>query len=131
METLRGRPEDTTPAPRWLYSRFWVQLLATIVANNGLLQTTKAVCWPGLNCWACPTAAFACPIGAIQNALGAWRWRLAAGVSLGALAALPWYVIGGLVAFGAVFGRMACGWLCPFGWFQELVGRLSKTKIKL
>ncbi|MCX7599594.1 MAG: 4Fe-4S binding protein, partial [Armatimonadetes bacterium] len=47
------------------------------------------------------------------------------------LAALPWYVIGGLVAFGAVFGRMACGWLCPFGWFQELVGRLSKTKIKL
>ena len=117
--------------PRWLYWRFWVQLWATVVANNGLLHATKAVCWPGLNCWACPTASFACPLGAIQNAMGAWRWTLAASPIAAALLGLPWYVIGGLLAAGAVLGRMVCGWICPFGWFQELLGRLSHTKLRL
>lgn len=117
--------------PKWLYWRFWAQLGATALANNGLLDATKSLCWPGLNCWACPTASFACPIGTIQNAMGAWRWRLAAGPVTGALLALPWYAIGTLVVVGAVFGRMACGWVCPFGWFQELLGRLSRKKVRL
>ncbi len=122
---MKARP------PRWLYWRFWVQLFATLVANNGLLRATRGVCWPGLNCWSCPTASFACPIGALQNSLGAWRWRVAAGGLLAALSALPWYIIGGLLVVGALFGRMVCGWICPFGWFQELLGRLSRRKISL
>ncbi len=117
--------------PRWLYWRFWVQLAATVVANNGLVTATRGLCWPGLNCWACPTAAFGCPMGALQNAAGAWRWRLAAGGILGSLPALPWYVIGGLLVAGGLFGRMVCGWICPFGWFQELVGRLHARKLTL
>lgn len=117
--------------PRWLYWRFWVQLVATVVANNGLVTATRGVCWPGLNCWACPTAAFGCPMGALQNAAGAWRWRLAAGGIVGALLALPWYVIGGLLVAGGLVGRMVCGWICPFGWFQELVGRLYARKLIL
>lgn len=118
-------------ARRLLYLRFWVQLAAAVLANNGLIRTTRGLCWPGLNCWACPTASFACPIGALQNSLGAWRWQAASSGVFSALAALPWYVVGSLLAVGAIFGRMACGWICPFGWFQELVGRLRRRKFRL
>ncbi len=117
--------------PRWLYWRFWVQLATTIFVNNGLIQATKSVCWPGLNCWACPTASFACPLGALQNSFGAWRWKVAASGLLAAIALLPWYVIGGLLLIGGLAGRMVCGWLCPFGWFQELLAKLSRVKFCL
>lgn len=110
--------------PRWLRWRFWIQLAATIIANNGLLRATKGVCWPGLNCWSCPTASFACPVGALQNAMGSM------GI-LRTVAAVPWYVIGSLLVVGAFFGRMVCGWVCPFGWFQELLGKLSRRKLRL
>ncbi|MEA1960728.1 MAG: 4Fe-4S binding protein [Bacillota bacterium] len=28
-------------------------------------------------------------------------------------------------------GRLVCGWLCPFGFFQELLARLSKRKLPI
>jgi ferredoxin-type protein NapH len=122
MSSLRGR---------WLHGRFWVQLAATLVANNGLLRATKGLCWPGLNCWACPSAAFACPLGALQNSFAAWRWRVAAGGLAAALLTLPWYVLGTLLVVGGLLGRMACGWVCPFGWFQELLARLGRPRLRL
>ena len=33
----------------------------------------KAVCHPGLNCYACPAALLSCPVGAVQNFLGTLR----------------------------------------------------------
>ncbi len=115
--------------PRWLYMRFWVQAFATVLANNGFLRATKSTCWPGLNCWACPTASFACPIGALQNSLGAWRWKVADVGVFAALAALPWYVIGTLLLAGGLGGRWTCGWICPFGLFQDLLARITRRKV--
>ena len=31
----------------------------------------KNVCTPGLNCYSCPGASGACPLGSLQNSLGA------------------------------------------------------------
>ena len=56
-------------------SRFrgWIQAGATLLTNlhllnffkGGLYQgTRKTVCVPGLNCYSCPAASGACPIGA-------------------------------------------------------------------
>ena len=69
----------------------------------------KSVCVPGLNCYSCPGAVGACPIGSLQSFLGALRFRF------------PYYVIGLLIFFGALLGRTVCGFLCPFGWLQELL----------
>ena len=69
----------------------------------------KSVCVPGLNCYSCPGAVGACPIGSLQSFLGALRFRF------------PYYVIGMLIFFGALLGRTVCGFLCPFGWLQELL----------
>lgn len=114
--------------PWWLRHRFAVQVASTVLANCYYLQRFKGFCYPVLNCWSCPGANFACPIGALQNACSDAGYSVARG---GILAALPMYVVGTLVLFGALFGRMMCGWLCPFGWLQEQVGRLRRRKLRM
>jgi ferredoxin-type protein NapH len=103
---------------RWhvlLERRTWVQLASTVVLNSGVTQRfTKGIPCLALNCHACPVAATACPIGIIQHFVGVGQ--------------VPWYVFGVVGLAGAVGGRFACGWLCPFGWLQELVYRLPLPK---
>ena len=115
--------------PRWLYYRGYVQFFSTLLANSYYLRGLKGFCYPVLNCWSCPAANFACPIGALQVASIKTRSGLVAGTPLRAL--LPLYTLGTLVLFSALLGRMMCGWLCPFGWLQDLVGRLRRDKWRL
>ncbi len=62
----------------------------------------KALCVPGLSCYSCPGALGSCPIGALQAVLDGGKFRFAA------------YVMGVLLLVGTLFGRLVCGWLCPF-----------------
>ena len=66
-------------------SRFrgWIQAGATLLTNlhlpnffkGGLYQGTgKTVCVPGLNCYSCPAASGACPIGAFQAVVGSSKF---------------------------------------------------------
>lgn len=74
----------------------------------------KRICLPGLNCYSCPGALGACPIGSLQNGLADPFLRI------------PFYVLGFLILTGTLFGRFVCGWLCPFGWFQELLYKIPR-----
>ena len=76
----------------------------------------KRFCVPGLNCYSCPGALGACPIGSLQNAVSAWKFRV------------PFYVMGMMIFFGAFFGRIVCGFLCPFGFLQDLLFRVPSPK---
>ncbi len=105
--------------------RFTIQALAALVQNanlkgffTGRIYTgaAKGVCVPGLNCYSCPGAVGACPIGSLQSFLGARPVRI------------PYYVVGLLVFFGALLGRAVCGFLCPMGWLQELLHRVPFPK---
>ena len=108
-------------------ARRLVQLYAALLQNahlrgfvEGTIYTgpTKAVCVPGLNCYSCPAAVGACPLGALQNAIAASANRPA------------FYVIGLLLLFGLTLGRVICGWLCPMGLIQEALHRLPTPKMK-
>jgi polyferredoxin len=77
----------------------------------------KGLCNPGLNCYACPGALFACPIGTIQHFV--------------VIRQVPVYVLGYLTMVGTVFGRGVCGWFCPFGLFQDLLYKVKATKLSL
>jgi len=102
-----------------------VQILFTAVTNGyykGFAEgkifrgPTKNICVPGLNCYSCPGALGACPIGSLQATLDSGRYRLA------------FYVAGFLMLVGAVFGRFVCGWLCPFGLVQDLLYKIPFVK---
>ena len=108
-------------------SRRLVQLYSALLHNaylKGFLDGTiyqgngKFACVPGLNCYSCPGAVGACPLGALQNALASAGHRAG------------WYVLGILLLFGVTLGRTVCGWLCPFGLLQELLHRIPTLKMK-
>lgn len=80
---------------------------------------SKAFCVPVLNCYSCPGALGACPIGSLQAVIGQRGGRF------------PFYVLGLLMLFGVVLGRLVCGLLCPFGAIQDLLDRISRRKIAL
>ena len=77
----------------------------------------KTVCVPGLNCYSCPGAAGACPIGAFQAVVGSSKFRFS------------YYITGILILLGVLLGRFICGFLCPFGWFQELLHKIPTKKL--
>ena len=79
----------------------------------------KSVCIPGLNCYSCPGAVGACPLGSLQSSLS------------GVILHFPFYVLGLIMLMGLFFGRLICGWACPFGLMQELIYKLPTPKIKL
>lgn len=105
--------------------RGWIQAGAALLTNihlpnlfrGGLYRGPgKTVCVPGLNCYSCPAAAGACPIGAFQAVAGSSKFRFS------------YYITGLLILLGVTLGRFICGFLCPFGWFQELMHRLPVKK---
>lgn len=104
-----------------------IQLYAALLFNANLKGfgkgriyqgNAKYVCTPGLNCYSCPGASGACPLGAMQNALASSNTKL------------PYYVFGILILYGFLFGRWICGFLCPFGLVQELLHKIKTPKIK-
>ncbi len=78
---------------------------------------SKAVCVPGLNCYSCPGAIGACPLGALQNALSSLNKNIG------------FYVFGIVLLYGMLLGRTVCGWLCPIGLLQELLHKIPTPKI--
>ncbi len=104
-----------------------IQLYAALLFNanlkgfqNGKIYQgpLKNVCTPGLNCYSCPGASGACPMGALQNALAASDART------------PYYVVGIIMLYGILLGRWICGFLCPFGLIQELLHKIKTPKLK-
>ena len=105
--------------------RTWVQIAFAAVTNGyaaGFARGTifqgksKVICLPGLNCYSCPGALGACPIGAFQAVLADRNHKFA------------FYAAGFLILVGAVLGRFVCGWLCPFGLVQDLIYRIPFVK---
>lgn len=111
--------------------RRWIQVLATFLSNGYWLfpwkgsiyqGTLKAVCVPGLNCYSCPAATGACPLGALQHFMAGLRAGWSGGQPKFGL-----YVIGMLGLIGSLVGRMPCAWVCPFGFFQELLHKIPSA----
>lgn len=104
-----------------------IQLYSALLYNanlkgfvRGRIYTgkTKALCVPGFNCYSCPGAVGACPLGSLQASVAA------AGKHIG------FYIIGIILLYGLIAGRTICGWFCPLGLIQELLNKIPTPKIK-
>ena len=105
--------------------RRYIQAAAALLSNLHLPNflkgeiyrgAGKTVCVPGLNCYSCPAASGACPIGALQTVAGSAKYGFS------------YYITGILILLGVLLGRFICGFLCPFGWFQELLHKIPTKK---
>ncbi len=109
------------------FRRRYIQLLTAVLYNSHISGfftgkiykgELKGVCTPGLNCYSCPGAIGACPLGSLQSAIQKSHGRF------------PLYMLGTLLLFGVLLGRTICGFLCPFGLIQELLHKIPTPKIK-
>lgn len=88
------------------------------VASGQIYQgPLKGFCLPFLSCYACPVATFSCPIGSLQHFM--------------AIRTAPLFLLGMIGLFGILVGRMACGWLCPFGLLQDLLFKIPTRKLSI
>ena len=108
--------------------RHAIQALGMLAVNGNLIGFLKGqiykgpmkkVCMPVLNCYSCPGALFGCPIGSIQATIGSRKFNFA------------FYVVGLLSLFAIAAGRLFCGYICPFGFFQDLLDKIPLKKIKV
>lgn len=105
-----------------------IQCLSAVLMNGnisgfwkGKIYTgrSKNLCLPILNCYSCPGALGACPIGSLQVSAGS------------SIYGISFYVLGFLALMGILFGRLLCGFLCPFGFIQELLHKVPVSKLKI
>lgn len=107
-------------------SKRWISQVLFFFASNPMLPNylkgkiyqgdLKKFCVPTLNCYSCPAALGACPIGSLQASIGSPAH------------AISFYVLGFLFLFGILLGRFICGFLCPFGLIQDLLYKIKTKK---
>jgi polyferredoxin len=102
---------------RLVRMRIGVQAAFAVVWLDPLGLRLHTVCSPVFHCYACPLALFACPVGVVAN--------------FSALHAIPLLAIGTLLVVGGIFAGFVCGWACPFGFLQDLIGRIPVPKFQL
>jgi ferredoxin-type protein NapH len=103
---------------KWTTRRRTVQILSLFVTFGGFTGfTAMHLIYPFINCYACPLAVAACPVGIIQRF-----------ISLGQI---PWYPLGVISIYAITLGRAFCGWACPFGLLQDMLDKVRKKKIRV
>lgn len=121
-QKLRAWWQKHKPSKRRL-----IQIYAALLFNANLkgfisgdifTGLTKVACVPGMNCYSCPGAVGACPLGSLQNALAKKNYSI------------PFYVFGILLLYCVIFGRTICGFLCPVGLGQDLLYKIKTPKLK-
>lgn len=91
--------------------------LSAVVFNLGALPLLLPVLWT----WGLPQNTAGDAFTAFQLALGDWK---------GIYLAFPWLALASFLLTGILLGKSMCGWVCPFGFIQDLVGFIKRKKIE-
>ena len=121
MAAIKEKLKKWMPTKRKLMQLYFALLFNANVkgfaTGNIYTGNTKVMCVPGMNCYSCPGAVGACPLGSLQGSFSAGKSTV-------------FYVFGILLLYSILFGRLICGWLCPFGLIQELLYKIKTPKLK-
>lgn len=93
------------------------QTLSLLALNSSWGPQVKWLCSPVMNCHSCPLAWFACPIGVFVHFAG--------------YNVFPFLALGVVLLVGVLLGRLLCGWVCPFGFLQDMLHKIPTRKFRL
>ncbi|NLF30507.1 MAG: 4Fe-4S binding protein [Planctomycetes bacterium] len=105
-----SRPRRFIRLRPWVQAAFLPVWMAPVAALRGVPSCV-------LHCYACPLASASCPIGLAASAA--------------ALHLVPLLTIGVILLVGSLVGSLVCGWVCPFGFVQDLFSRIPTPKFRL
>lgn len=113
-----NNPRPWRPLPVFIVNaRRITQSLSLLLLNSSWGPELKWFCAPVLNCHSCSLAWFACPIGVFVHYAG---YRV-----------FPFLAVGIVLLLGVLLGRLLCGWICPFGFLQDLLHKIPSPKFGL
>jgi ferredoxin-type protein NapH len=93
------------------------QILSLLALNSSWGPQVKWLCVPVLNCHSCALSWFACPVGVF--------------VHFSAYHVFPFLALGTILLVGVFLGRLLCGWVCPFGFLQDMLYKIPTRKFDL
>ncbi|MFA6242471.1 MAG: 4Fe-4S binding protein [Candidatus Hydrogenedentales bacterium] len=93
------------------------QVISLIALHSSWGPEFKWLCNPVLSCHSCVLAWFACPVGVFVHYSG--------------FHTIPYLALGMVLFLGVLFGRLLCGWVCPFGFVQDMLYKIPSPKFHL
>lgn len=94
------------------------QTISLLALHSAWGMEAKWFCNPVLSCHSCALSWFACPIGVLVHYPAIYH-------------VFPFIAVGTVLLIGALVGRLLCGWVCPFGFVQDLLYKIPTRKFWL
>jgi len=94
-----------------------VQIASLLALHSSWGPELKWFCNPVLSCHSCVLSWFACPIGVFVHFSG---YRI-----------FPFFALGTVLLLGILIGKLFCGWVCPFGFLQDILHKIPTRKIEI
>lgn len=104
---------------RFQSKRLAIQIVSAISANLGITGIKTGLCYPLFYCHACPYSIAGCPLGTIEHAVYKGRVHFP----------LLLYPVLLLSSISSIFGRAACGWICPIGLLQRAISKFTQNRL--
>jgi len=101
--------------PRRITQLLSFVFLSAVVFNVGALPVLLPILWT----WGLSQNAVGDAFTAAQLALSGWK---------DAYFAFPWLALASFFIVGILIGKSLCGWICPFGFIQDLAGFMKRKK---